>query len=80
MKWLFWRCNKDDEKEIYTIAFVHEIISTVLFLVITIMFILTFLLNEQMIMFISFVPIIIYFLYSFIRTSIIRSKNFRLTS
>jgi len=75
MKWLFWRCKKDDKKEIFTIAFVHEIISAVLFLVVTIMFILTLILNEQLIMFISFVPIIIYFLYSSIRKDILFKKT-----
>jgi hypothetical protein len=74
-KWLFWRCKKDDKKEIFTIAFVHEIISAVLFLAVTIMFILTLILNEQMIMFISFVPIIIYFLYSSIRKDILFKKT-----
>lgn len=75
LKWLFWRCKKDDKKEIFTIAFVHEIISAVLFLVVTIMFILTLILNEQTIMYICFVPIIIYFLYSSIRKDILSKNN-----
>lgn len=74
MIWLFWRCKKDHPKEIFTIAFVHEIINLVLLLIATIMFILTIMINEQIIMYISFLPIITYFIYSSIRKDILVKK------
>lgn len=74
MKWLFWRCDKDDKKEIFTIVFIHEVISAILFFVVTVMLILTIALNEQMIMYISLVPIIIYLLYISIRQRNISQK------
>lgn len=74
MRWLFWRCKKDDKKEIFYIAFIHETISAFLFLVVTILFILTLALNKEIILYISFVPIIIYFVYVAVRQRYIVNK------
>ncbi len=75
MKWLFWRCRKDENKEIFTIVFIHEIISACLFLVVTIMLVFTLMLTKEIIMHISFIPIVVYFLYCSIRQSHITRKN-----
>lgn len=72
MNRLFWRCKKDDNKEIFTIAFIHEVISLFLFFAVTIMFIMTLIRKEEIIMFIGFVPVFIYFLYSALRQKTIK--------
>lgn len=77
IKYLFWRCKKDDPKEIFTIAFIHEIISIFLFVVVTIIFILTLILKAKIIMYISFIPVIIYFIYCSIRQRYIVKKTMK---
>lgn len=75
MNWFLWRCKKDDKQEIFTMTLVHEIISIVLFVLVTFMFILTIILNEQIIMFITFVPIVIYLVYTSVRKDILVKKT-----
>jgi len=74
LKWLFWRFKKNDRREIFIIAFIHELINVILFVVVTTMLIVTFLLKEELIMFISFMPVLVYFLYCLIRQRLIVRK------
>ncbi|MGN0819005.1 MAG: hypothetical protein ACI4M6_01220 [Christensenellaceae bacterium] len=74
IKWIFWRCKKHDKKEIFTIAFIHEVISLFLFIATTILFIVTLVLNEQIIMYICFLPILMYLIYCSNRQRIIKLK------
>ena len=75
MKWLLWRCKKDDKQEIFTLTLVHEIFSIVLFLLVTFMFILTIILNEQLILFVTIVPTFIYVVYISVKKDILLKKT-----
>lgn len=75
MQWLFRRVKKNNEKEIFTIALVHEAISICLSIIAITMFILTLILNNQMIMFVGVVPILIYLVYCSAMERHIARKN-----
>ena len=66
LKWLFWRFTKEDnlrKNEMFLIAFVHELISVILLIIATAMFIFSILLNEQLIMIIGAWPAFVYSIY-----------------
>ncbi len=75
IKWFFWRCKKHDKKEIFTIAFIHEVISLFLFIATTKLFIITLVLNERIIMYICFLPILMYLIYCSYRQRSIKLKS-----
>lgn len=75
MDWLLWRCKKNDKQEIFTLTLVHEIISIVLFLLVTFMFILTIILKEQIIIFVTIVPTFIYVVYISVKKDILLKKT-----
>ena len=60
---IFWRCKKDNRKEIYLIVFIHEIIGICLAVLATIMFIVTLITKEGLIMYISAVFAVFNFIY-----------------
>lgn len=75
IKWFFWRCKKHDKKEIFTIAFIHEVISLFLFIATTILFIITLVSNERIIMYICILPILMYLIYCSYRQRSIKLKS-----
>ena len=77
LRWLFWRCKKDDKNEIFVMAFVHELISVTLFVVVTILFVVVLLFKQgPIVLLVSSLPIIIYLLYCrIIEDRIAKKKN-----
>ena len=75
LRWIFWRCKKDNNSEIFIIAFIHETISLAILLGVIVELILSILLNIKMIyMVICSILIFIYCLYCVIIYRIIKKR------
>lgn len=74
-RWIFWRCKKDCSEEIFTIAYVHEIINICLLLGISAELTVSFILNLDIVyMFICTIIIFLYMCHCAIMEGIISKK------
>ena len=67
LKWLFWRFKKEEPKEIFITTFIHQIISLIIFFIITFLLVITLIQKINLIMYFCFIPVFMYFLYCSIR-------------
>ena len=72
---IFWRWRKDNKKEIFRIAFIHELIGVSLAVLVTTMFIVTLITKEELIMLFSFLFAVIYMIYCRFLDEIVERKN-----
>ena len=72
--WLFWRGKKDDKKEIFIMAFIHEIISVILFVTLTSIFVVSLLQKNEVFMITGLILSLIYFFYCIIMEQYISRK------
>ena len=74
LRWLFWRGKKEDEKEIFKIAFVHEVINVILFIAMIVIFVMSLITKDDWILLVGFCLIIVYVAYCIIMEKRIRRK------
>lgn len=62
-KWLFWRSRKDNEKEIFYLVFVHELINLLFIMVSTVSMVISIIYNQDIIILIALILNFVYFCY-----------------
>lgn len=62
VKWIFWRSRKDNEKEIFYLVFVHELIN-LLFIMVSTVSMVILICNQDIIILIALILSFVYFCY-----------------
>lgn len=63
VKWIFWRSRKDNEKEIFYLVFVHELINLLFIMVSTVSMVISIICNQDIIILIALILSFVYFCY-----------------
>ena len=74
-EWLFWRVKKDVDNKIYLTVFIHELIGILLFIALTISFIISIIKSYEFIVLIFFLLTFIYFCYVIVLNYIVKKRK-----